>query len=259
MFEEMLKGIESSTREMLLAYNINPVVVIFLLAVIYLIITRKLSSKIIDKKFMEEYRKKMDEINRRFKEATKRNDTKALEEIHEIQKKEIMPKMGKLMAHQFKMIIFILLVFSIAIAILNIIDTTKQDDIKIVMEPNKSYHIIADKPGRWRVDINGRKGHFYIEVKNNAKVEYANYSVEGDIIEYTKSIPYMEKIEIKEIGKRNYTLTLDRGTRLELYTGLPFIERIEESYWIFIFFIFILGIIEAIGKKVIEKIKKKKN
>ncbi len=218
-------------------------------------------SKFVNREHMKKYREKMNEINKRFAKANKENNTKELERIHEMQKKEILPLTGKVMKEQFKMMALVIVLFSIALYLLPYVDTTNRDDIKFSLEENKP--IKLDNEGVWDINIEkggkpagslrigvGKEGE---ELKNETEVDGVLFYVDKKV--YLQG----EEVELKYKGevKNNYTIDYDRGTRVSIYLGLPFLNIIEGSYGVFIFFVIIFGLIASFIENQIKKLRKK--
>ena len=235
----------------------NALLIIFFLALIYVGISRFITRRFTDRKFMEEYKEKMKELNKEFAEASKRNDVKKMEEIHERQKKELLPGMKKLMKEQVKMLVIIFILFTLALYSLNVIDPTNKDDIVKSVVGSGNITIKADKPGIWRIVVkqNGReRASLEIGVGELAKKPRLNATLGKSYVWVDKShYSVGENIVIHYSNMPKSDIVADRGTRAEI--GIPFIGRIEGSYWVFIFFVIVLGLGESLARGAIEKLK----
>ncbi len=235
---------------------------IFLISLIYVVVSRVIMRRFVNYNYLNEYREKMKEVNKRFAEATKKGDQKELERIHEFQKKEIIPMMPKILKEQFKSIFIIIVLFSVAIYVVNIMDTTKADDISFNLSKGESYSFS---------DL--REGVYFLEVFDNGnRIGYLIFSVGskdstiGLVKEIKKDEIYVtlekEKFEIgEEVVVQNkgkeVNILFDNGNSIFLYLGLPFLEFIKDSYFIFIFFVFINGLVYSFIEKKVKEFKKK--
>ncbi|MGV8176997.1 MAG: EMC3/TMCO1 family protein [Candidatus Bilamarchaeaceae archaeon] len=106
--------------------------VVVLLALAYAVLIQVLRNKFVDMGRMNEIQKRMNDLNKEFKEAQKRKDERRMQELLK-QQTDLMPEMGKQMWGQVKMMIPTLLIFFGFMALLAFIDPNTKDDIVIPM------------------------------------------------------------------------------------------------------------------------------
>lgn len=229
---------------------VNFLYIVILFSLIYIILTRLVQKKLFDKKKIKEFQNKMNELNKKFKEAVKRNDKDEMDKLSKEQMK-LMPKMKGVMFEQLKMTFLILITFFTFIYVLDQIDPLKKDDITL------NFTKINDSIWQTSFYINGKTASINIEFKDidknknkinlfvSTKYEMNNFTVKKSIF-YTDKKKYNEgdkvklyAINVKEIDKAIY----DNGTALNL--DLPFnilgIRFIYGTYGIFIVSSIILG------------------
>ena len=235
--------------------------IIFGVAIAYVVLSRVLMAKLVDKKFMKEFQEKMKEMNKRFVKATKNNDTRELERIQKLQQKEIIPGTKKMVIEQIKMFGIVIVLFTLALQVLPYLDGSKVDDLNITIGPNSIEKVRFDKEGIWAIEIieEGRsKGKLRVKVGNgNALKDNNTYNetrYNGNFVSLDKKKYKLGDTGIiSNIGNSSISLSLDRGTKPYIYLGIPFIEYVEGEYYVFILFVFIVGLIASI----VESIKRK--
>ncbi len=240
---------------------------IIILGLIYVLVSRLLMNKLVDRNKMKEYQDKMKEINERFVKASKNNDVKELERLHEMQKKEIMPEMKNILIEQMKMFAIIMVLFTVALHILPQVDQSNLDDIHLNLS-NGTTIIKLDHDGVWWIEAKegGRtRATLKIAVLKGIKDDrYKEYPLinetgyKGGTLSTNKKRYYVgEKAIISYNGAEKVELEADKGTRPSIYLGLPFFEIIEGEYSVFIVSVVIGGLVFSLIEGLIKKIKKK--
>ncbi len=224
--------------------------VVVLSSLLYILITRFIRKKLIDMDKVKEFQNRMNELNKKFREAVKRNDKEEMERLNKEQMK-LMPKMKWVMLEQLKMTFFILIIFFAFMFLLNSIDPLKSDDVVL------NFTRLNDSAWQTSFEMRGEVANVHIEfedVKGNknkvdvfvsTKYEMKNFTA-GDSIFYTDKEKYKEgeevklyALNVKKINKAIY----DNGSALNI--NLPFnllgIRFIHGTYGVFIFTSVILG------------------
>lgn len=235
------------------------------LAISYIIITRLAVNKFTNRAFVVEYQKKMNDINKRFAEYAKKKDDKAMQALHEEQKRELIPGMSKLMVEQVKMMAIFLVAFSIAMYLIPYIEESAKDDIsKTLTIQDPSFDFYADNTGIWRISVlrdNREIGTFHISVGTD-KIYPNAVKVDNDLIQSDKQFyKEGEKATIfltTESSNSSYVVKADKATRSEIILNLPFVEKVEGGYWMFIFMMIVFSLIVSIGEAIYKKITEKK-
>ncbi len=223
--------------------------IVVLSSLLYILATRLIRKKLIDMDKVKEFQNRMNELNKKFREAVKRNDKEEMERLNKEQMK-LMPKMKWVMFEQLKMTFFILIIFFAFMFLLNSIDPLKSDDVMLnFTKINGTWQTSFKMKGEVAnvhiefEDVKGDKKK--VDVFVSTKYEMKNFTV-GDSVFYTDKPIYNEgeevrlyALNVKKVNKAIY----DNGTAVNV--NLPFnllgIRFIHGTYGVFIFTSVILG------------------
>jgi len=102
------------------------------LALAYSGVVRFIQGKLIDKREMQEIQAESKRLNDEFEKAKKADNKKKMDEIMQKQM-EFLPKMNSVMFKQFKPMIVILVIFAAVMFVVNAMDPSTKDDIRLNM------------------------------------------------------------------------------------------------------------------------------
>jgi len=258
--------------------------IVTLTAVVYSIIIRTVQYKLGNKKDMDEFQKKSKELTAQMNDANKRKDTKRVEELVKEQA-TLLGGMNKLMIGQFKVMFVILAIFFAFTWGISQFDPTVKDDIKVVLLDDGKlcdltagdgiftvcYAPTGNEYGSWSVDLKAMKAdggvigenssYFYYNVKEGPIYVKGPKGTAFGITLSPHTVNPGEQVTIiatAPTGTASVVALLDSGTRF--YVDLPFaipvieVQRINETYWWFIFAALISGLVVSF---VMSKMSKK--
>ncbi len=109
---------------------VGGLILVALITLVYSILLTEMNYRVIDRDFVQNFQKRMKELQKEFKEADKKKDIKKMEEITQKQL-EHAKHMPKLLGEQVKLSIISLILFFVILWFINAVDPAMHDDINI--------------------------------------------------------------------------------------------------------------------------------
>lgn len=242
------------------------------LALVYSGATRYLQAKLVDKKALEGIQAESKRLGKEFDEAKKSGNQKRIDDAMKKQM-EFLPRMNKVMMGNFKMMFVVLIVFGALMWVVNYLDPSVQDDIRLNMADDgigcdstagdgvysACYRLEGANYGKWTAlvkasssgaELGSNETYFvYGSDGTDTFVDQGKgrpIAVETDKRTYTPGETAVITASLGDARPDTVTATLSNGTyfSVELPIAIPLfnVKTIYQPYWWFILVSLLAGL-----------------